>query len=550
MKEHILKIRLVIFFTVLSVVLFITVGILFFRSTKGIIRTSKEKEIETLSDETANKIDRFLFERYGDINAMSNSPVLQEAYMSNKLKLELIESIKNAYKTYDYISITDNIGKICVSSGKINGDMYYKNFIDYVLKGNLYVSDITYLSKDKAYVIYFAAPIIQKNGQVKGAVVERMNFSSLLNIIKNVQFGKSGFAFLMQQDGKFIITDGNTKHSLNLNNFLQTNKKVNYYKNNGKKMLYAYCPINAYSTQKNKWYLIVQEPSSEAFKVSTAFKNYIIILLIISLTIIIIFAFISADKIIKPFSIMNKSLKSMNQKVSEMSEELEKSDIRAKNLESLAAMSAGLAHEIRNPLTSIKGYAQFIKTEIGENNELNEDMTVIISEVDRLNNITEKFLSFARPKKPDLSMNNVNDIIKEAVKAIKNEITNSRIDIIMKLNDVPNVLMDKEQIEEVIINIILNSIQAIDNNGKIDIITLYMKEFDMVRIMIRDNGVGIKDEDQESIFEPFYTTKENGSGLGLAICSRIIENHGGYINFKSKAGNGTEFSINLPAAKA
>lgn len=246
---------------------------------------------------------------------------------------------------------------------------------------------------------------------------------------------------------------------------------------------------------------------------------------------------------------MNKSLKNMNQKVSEMSEELEKSDIRAKNLESLAAMSAGLAHEIRNPLTSIKGYAQFIKTEIGENDELNEDMTVIISEVDRLNNITEKFLSFARPKKPDLSINNVNDIIKEAVKAIKNEITNNKIDIIMKINDVPNVLMDKEQIEEVIINIVLNSIQAIDDNGEIDIITLYMKEFDMVRIMICDNGIGIKDEDQENVFEPFYTTKENGSGLGLAICSRIIENHGGYINFKSKAGNGTKFSINLPAAK-
>jgi two-component system sensor histidine kinase HydH len=267
----------------------------------------------------------------------------------------------------------------------------------------------------------------------------------------------------------------------------------------------------------------------------------------ISTIIIIVFAFISADKITKPFSIMNRDLKNMNKKVNEMSEELKKSAIRAKNLESLAAMSAGLAHEIRNPLTSIKGYAQFIKSEIGSSSELKEDITVIIDEVDRLNKITERFLSFARPEKPDLSSNDINDIIIESVKAIKKEIDQNNINICMELNGVPKTMLDKEQMEQVIINIIINSVQAMGKDGNISISTSFIKEFNMVQVSISDTGGGIKKEDQDKVFEPFYTTKDKGTGLGLAICSRIIENHDGYIDFKSREGEGTVFLIKLPA---
>lgn len=547
MKEHILKIRLMFFFTVLALVLFATVGTLFFKSTKGIINTSKEKEIKTLSEETADKIDRFLFERYGDISVMSNSPILKEPNINNKMKFDLIESVRNAYKTYDYIFITDKFANVTISSGETHGDMHYEDWIKSVLKGEIYVSDITYLNKEKAYVIYYAAPIIEKNGAITGAVVERMNFSSLLAIIKKVEPGKTGFAFLMQQDSKFSIFDPSFKSRERIIKIEDISGGINYYNSGASKLIYAYCPIKAYNTQKNKWFLVVQEPVNEAFEVSMALRNYVIILLMISTIIIIVFAFISADKITKPFSIMNRDLKNMNKKVNEMSEELKKSAIRAKNLESLAAMSAGLAHEIRNPLTSIKGYAQFIKSEIGSSSELKEDITVIIDEVDRLNKITERFLSFARPEKPDLSSNDINGIIIESVKAIKKEIDKNDINISMELNGVPKTMLDREQMEQVIINIIINSIQAMGKNGNIGISTSFIKEFNMVQVSISDTGGGIKKEDQDKVFEPFYTTKDKGTGLGLAICSRIIENHDGYIDFKSREGEGTVFLIKLPA---
>jgi signal transduction histidine kinase len=146
-----------------------------------------------------------------------------------------------------------------------------------------------------------------------------------------------------------------------------------------------------------------------------------------------------------------------------------------------------------------------------------------------------------------LSSNDINDIIIESVKAIKKEIDQNNINICMELNGVPKTMLDKEQMEQVIINIIINSVQAMGKDGNISISTSFIKEFNMVQVSISDTGGGIKKEDQDKVFEPFYTTKDKGTGLGLAICSRIIENHDGYIDFKSREGEGTVFLIKLPA---
>ena len=117
----------------------------------------------------------------------------------------------------------------------------------------------------------------------------------------------------------------------------------------------------------------------------------------------------------------------------------------------------------------------------------------------------------------------------------------------MNLKETPYALVDFDEMEQVIINLMLNALQAGDMESKINVSTKYIKETNMVCVGIKDNGGGIKEEDMDKIFEPFYTTKDKGTGLGLAICSRIIENHKGYIEVKSTYGLGTEFIIKLPA---
>lgn len=542
-KEHSIKTKLMLFFAVLALALFISMGFLFFKSTRSIVEASKEKELVTLSEETANKIDRFISERYGDINVIASSPLLKEQSVEENLKFKLLESVRNAYNTYDYIFVTDEKGNIIVSSGNVEGDLNYKAWLPKIIKGTTYVSDFTYASKENAYVIYFAAPILGEGGIVKGAVVERMNFASIKNIISNVTSGKSGFAYLIQQDGKSTIESYGKKPA----SFSVNPGGIQFASYGKNRVLIAASQVGRFGTQINHWYVAVQEPTNEAFEASFALRDYIEIVMFIAIAIIIIFAFISAERITKPYDLMNSNLRVKDERIKVITAELEKSVTRAKNLESLGAMSAGLAHEIRNPLTSIRGYAQFIKSELSERKDLAEDISIIIDEVDRLNKLTQRFLSFARPERPDLNKGDINRIIEDAVKAVSKELLQSHIDIRLKLNELPPILVDRDQIEQVIINLVVNSIQAMEGGGILEISTLHISDLDMVEVAVRDTGKGISMEDYEKVFEPFYTTKDKGTGLGLAICSRIIENHNGFIMIQSEQGKGTTFIIRFPA---
>ena len=185
-KDYSIKLKLIIFFTFVSIILFIAVGLVFFRSTKIAVNNSKEKELLTLSQETGNKIERFLFERYGDIQVMEESPLLKRNDIDNSLKLEYLESVRKAYKTYDFILTTNIKGKVENVAGNIGNDINYKKCVRTVLDNKINTSDITYLPNEKLYVIYMAAPLKDMNGNLKGAVVEKVNFSSIIDIVKNV----------------------------------------------------------------------------------------------------------------------------------------------------------------------------------------------------------------------------------------------------------------------------------------------------------------------------------------------------------------------------
>jgi signal transduction histidine kinase len=220
--------------------------------------------------------------------------------------------------------------------------------------------------------------------------------------------------------------------------------------------------------------------------------------------------------------------------------------VRAKNLASVGALSAGMAHEIRNPLTSIKGYAQFIKLELGESNPLNEDINIIINEVDRLNGILDRFLAFARPNQPKLESCNVNDIVNDIVKLLSKDTLPKNIILKTELETLPDSSLDYEQIEQAVLNVAINALQAMKNGGTLTLSTHYNSIEKLVEISLADTGPGITTESLEDIFEPFYTTKPKGTGLGLAITSTIIESHKGFIEVKSVPEQGTQFIIKLP----
>lgn len=229
-------------------------------------------------------------------------------------------------------------------------------------------------------------------------------------------------------------------------------------------------------------------------------------------------------------------------------ERFQNSANRSKSLEALGEMAADIAHEIKNPLTSIRGCAQLIKIDFSEQNVNLEELEIIIHEVDRLTGMLDRFLKFARPKNPALEETDIKSLILYVLTLMKPEIPRN-IEVITEFGDVPLVMVDSELFEPVILNLILNAIQAMPNGGNINITTSYSEKRRMVCIEIRDDGVGIPRDISEKIFQPFFTTKHNGTGLGLAIAFRTVEAHKGIMEVESIVGQMTKFTILLHSAE-
>jgi signal transduction histidine kinase len=224
-------------------------------------------------------------------------------------------------------------------------------------------------------------------------------------------------------------------------------------------------------------------------------------------------------------------------------------------LAALGQMAAGLAHEIRNPLGSIKGAAQFLRPVEGQkpDESTREFLDIIVEEVDRLNKIVSQFLDYARPYRGDQSPLDVNDVVRKTVNLFEREQTGSRVEIAMNLLEgLPPVRADAQQLRQVFLNLAINAFDAMPQGGRLQISTGIRRSTRrgvaaaFLEIRFRDDGIGIPPADLRNLFVPFFTTKEKGTGLGLAISQRIIENHGGTIEVRSQPGSGSTFTVLLP----
>jgi signal transduction histidine kinase len=223
---------------------------------------------------------------------------------------------------------------------------------------------------------------------------------------------------------------------------------------------------------------------------------------------------------------------------------------RADRLASLGTLTAGLAHEIRNPLVAIKTLTQLLPERLDDEEFRNNFLQIASGEVDRISSLVNELLDFARPSDPKLDMEDVNTILDGMILLVSTETKKKQINITKNYaSELPPVQVDREQIKQVFLNILLNAIEATRENGKIDVKTRsFIKPGGepYVQIEFTDTGSGIPEEYLEDIFNPFFTTKSTGSGLGLSISNQIIQDHRGYIHVESQPNKGSSFFINLP----
>jgi hypothetical protein len=220
---------------------------------------------------------------------------------------------------------------------------------------------------------------------------------------------------------------------------------------------------------------------------------------------------------------------------------------RAEHLATLGELATGLAHEIRNPLAGIAGVIDIIGRDLPASSPARAMVKDVRLEINQINRILTDLLETARPHPPQMMRSNLNTTVEHAVMLARQQVLSHPIKIeLRKAPDLAEVEHDSDQIHQVVLNLLLNAVQAIDGPGTVNV--QISSKNDCAIVTVTDTGRGMSEQQITQIFRPFYTTRSNGTGLGLSLVRRIVEEHQGHIQVKSEPGNGSTFEVQLPFA--
>jgi len=218
---------------------------------------------------------------------------------------------------------------------------------------------------------------------------------------------------------------------------------------------------------------------------------------------------------------------------------------RQEKLAAMGGLAAGVAHEVRNPLSSIKALATFFAGQFEEGSEAQEAAKVMVQEVDRLNRVITELLEFSRPTDLKRQPSDIGLLISRSIQLVQQDAANKNIDFEVNAeDDICHPWVDPDRLSQCLLNLYLNAIQAMENGGTLKV-KCTMDETENLEISISDTGRGISPDQLKKIFDPYFTTKNKGTGLGLAIVHKIIEAHGGHIEVHSAIDEGTTISIRI-----
>jgi two-component system, NtrC family, sensor histidine kinase HydH len=223
---------------------------------------------------------------------------------------------------------------------------------------------------------------------------------------------------------------------------------------------------------------------------------------------------------------------------------------RSEKLAAVGKLAAGIAHEVRNPLGSIRGFAQFLRHSLTDMPKEHEYAQIMVDEIDRINRVVTDLLSFANPRDAELETTDASELIRNIVKLVEMDIQAKQIDMQVEISpDLGDMVVDAAQITQAFLNLLINALKFVPAEGRIKVTAERTADRSGHLFQIEDNGPGIKPDQMSKIFEPFYTTRDTGTGLGLAIVHKIVENHQGEIDVISPLpgrDHGTVFAIQLP----
>ncbi len=521
-----------------------------------------DKVNETLRNSAENQrdsIDLFLNERIAQLFTIAHTNTFQE--LTNEFELnKVFEIMHTKSNSYMDIGIIDNEGNHLAYVGpyySLLKTVNYKHepWFESVKANSIYISDI-FMGYRK--VPHFIIAVMVRDKNTSWILRVTINLKNIDDIVQKSWFGNLGDAFLVNQDNKLQTRPrfgGDYLEAPALPEFTTSSlvrptypdfastvsTKVERRSHFGTDAFYAATPIKT-----TKWVLVIKESPEELLSPLQKGKYWALFLITLGLAIIATGAALFTNTLINRI----KKTDLENATNSDML-------LQANKMIALSKMAAGIAHEVNNPLAAIAEKAGWMKDLLADEDiagsknftEFNESVDKIEQHVDRARKIIHNLLGFARRMEPAKEKININNLLDETTGFLENEALYVNINIKKEYADnVPVITSDLSQIQQVVLNLLNNAIDAIDNNGTVTVSTRYLEKTDQVEIAVADTGKGISENELSKIFDPFFTTKEvgKGTGLGLSISYSIIEKLGGKIRVQSKVGEGTVFTILLP----
>lgn len=565
-KYEVLKRNFIFLFLVLSLVPLFTVSIISYFSFKNSLHDTISTHLFEIAKNKGIALQKWLFERHTDAEVFAQSPTVVESVTAiinlksdllTKEKYSLIakkyiQLVKNKYDTYDEIFILDENGQMLITTErmeniKVNRDYFHEAINGKTYNTNLFLSPLTHRP-----TMVVAAPIKNTKEQIIGVLVERIKLDAINKLMRDIEIGKTGESYLVNKEGYFLTESkfeaGYTlKKKISTKGTQECNKGKSgvgeYIDYRDKKVLGAYLFI-----PEMEWSLMVEQDISEAFQEIQHLKNIIFVIGLITIIVIFAFTLLASEKIVKILKRYDQQFKKQQKQI-----------MKAEKLATRGQLAAGVAHEINNPLGGISNCLKLISTKINKPNPKPKDFKDSIKylrtseqELNRCIKIIRNFLSFS--KRPNLNpvVTNINNVISELIALIEPQAKAQNIMISKELkSDLPQLMVDAQQLHQALMNIILNSLGAMPQGGKLKVRSGYDQRDEAVKIEITDTGYGIPEENLPHLFEPFFSSKPEGkgTGLGLSIVYEIIDEHNGSIELESEVGKGTTFIVKLPIHK-
>ncbi|HHL72238.1 MAG TPA: HAMP domain-containing protein [Bacteroidetes bacterium] len=588
--SHKLITRLLASHLLLVIIPLLLAGQILIHTANSSIEQTITRRNHDIARRAASQIERTL-QHVSDILAIvARTP---EIYEMGKLRQELLlDNILISNPVFKELFIVDTQGRILVSTAMANvseqrSELGRPENIRRILAGEV-VSTEVFILPESGPMMDMGERILDTFDQPVGALCGRVNLKELWALVDDLVdskvLGETGAAFIVRADGRYIAhTDRQKVLAVEhfpegdiLRDILRGHSDSRVYTlQSGMETILAYAPIAA----KN-WGIILQQPTREAFATAREMRNMIFMLMLGSLAVASLIAFFYTRNILRPVDRLIDGINRISRgdlyhrieplgkdEISQLAEKFNDMSARLRNiqnqlkrterLETLGKLASVLSHEIRNPLNSMVINMQIMRREYrkgdADTKKLDHYHKVVVSEVERVDDLVSNFLMIARPPKLELEECRLAEIIDEVLAVQQPVMLTQGIRSERRYKDENlRARVDRKKLKQVFLNILINAAQAMSGGGKLIVFLEKTISYDpegkreRARIVFKDTGKGIPKEQQQKIFDFYYSTKADGTGIGLSLALQIIEEHGGDIKINSEENKGTEVIIYLP----